>query len=384
MDFELPLDILELKTTLRRFIEREVEPRANEIEETDAIPACIVQQSRELGLFGLSIPEEYGGLGLGMVGRAGALEELGRTHNGFTTFIGGHVGIGTYGIVQFGSLEQKRRYLPKMASGEWIGAFALTEPDAGSDPASLRTKAIKRGNAYVLNGTKRFITNGDVAHVFTVMARTNPDAPSKYKGISAFLVERGTPGFKVGAIEKKMGLRGSHTVELLFEDCEVPRDNLLGNEGEGFINSLKVLTNGRAALAARNLGSCEKLLEISLEYAKERIQFSAPILKQQAIRHYLAEMAMEVELLRSMVYRVAWMVDTNQKVIKEAAMVKLFASEAYNRVADRALQIFGGSGYIKGSPTERFYRDARITKVYEGTSEIQKNIIASELEKGLG
>jgi acyl-CoA dehydrogenase len=271
-----------------------------------------------------------------------------------------------------------------MASGEWIGAFALTEPDAGSDPASLRTKAIKRGNAYVLNGTKRFITNGDVAHVFTVMARTNPDTPSKSKGISAFLVEMGTPGFKVGAIEKKMGLRGSHTVELLFEDCEVPKDNLLGNEGEGFINSLKVLTNGRAALAARNLGSCEKLLEISLEYAKERVQFSAPILKQQAIRHYLAEMAMEVELLRSMVYRVAWMVDTNQKVIKEAAMVKLFASEAYNRVADRALQIFGGSGYIKGSPTERFYRDARITKVYEGTSEIQKNIIASELEKGLG
>ena len=382
MDFSLPESILEMKKVVAAFVAKGVDPRAKEIEETDAIPEDIVAKCKDMGLFGLGIPEDYGGLGLSMVGRAAILEELGKTINGFTTFIGGHVGIGTVGIVAFGSKDQKLRYLPKMASGDWIGAFALTEPDAGSDAASLKTTAVKKGERYVLNGSKHFITNGDVAHVFTVMAKTDPKAGPR--GISSFLVEKGSPGFRVGKIEKKMGLKGSHTTGLSFEDCEVPEENLLGKEGEGFVNALKVLTNGRAGLAARNLGSCQKLLELSLAYASERVQFGRPILAQPAIRHYLAEMATEVELVRSMVYRVAWMVDQGQNVIKEAAMVKLFASEAYNRIADKALQVHGGMGYMCDMPIERYYRDARITRIYEGTSEIQKNIIARELEKGLG
>jgi acyl-CoA dehydrogenase len=382
MDFSLPEGILEMKKAISAFVAKGVDPRAKEIEETDAIPEDIVAKCKEMGLFGLGIPEDYGGLGLSMVGRAAILEELGKTINGFTTFIGGHVGIGTVGIVAFGSKDQKQRYLPKMASGDWIGAFALTEPDAGSDAASLKTTAVKKGGRYVLNGSKHFITNGDVAHVFTVMAKTDPKAG--HRGISSFLVEKGFPGFHVGKLEKKMGLKGSHTTGLSFEDCEVPEENLLGKGGEGFVNALKVLTNGRAGLAARNLGSCQKLLELSLAYASERVQFGRPILAQPAIRHYLAEMATEVELVRSMVYRVAWMVDQGQNVIKEAAMVKLFASEAYNRIADKALQVHGGMGYMCDMPIERYYRDARITRIYEGTSEIQKNIIAGELEKGLG
>jgi acyl-CoA dehydrogenase len=382
MDFSLQESILEMKKAVSAFVAKGVDPRAKEIEEADAIPEDIVAKCKDMGLFGLGIPEDYGGLGLSMVGRAAILEELGKTINGFTTFIGGHVGIGTVGIVAFGSKDQKQRYLPKMASGDWIGAFALTEPDAGSDAASLKTTAVKKGGRYVLNGSKHFITNGDVAHVFTVMAKTDPKAGPR--GISSFLVEKGSPGFRVGKIEKKMGLKGSHTTGLSFEDCEVPEENLLGKEGEGFVNALKVLTNGRAGLAARNLGSCQKLLELSLAYASERVQFGRPILAQPAIRHYLAEMATEVELVRSMVYRVAWMVDQGQNVIKEAAMVKLFASEAYNRIADKALQVHGGMGYMCDMPIERYYRDARITRIYEGTSEIQKNIIARELEKGLG
>ena len=381
MDFSLPESILEMKKVVAAFVAKGVDPRAKEIEEADAIPEDIVAKCKDMGLFGLGIPEDYGGLGLGMVGRAAILEELGKTINGFTTFIGGHVGIGTVGIVAFGSKDQKLRYLPKMASGDWIGAFALTEPDAGSDAASLKTTAVKKGERYVLNGSKHFITNGDVAHVFTVMAKTDPKAGPR--GISSFLVEKGFPGLRVGKLEKKMGLKGSHTTGLSFEDCEVPEENLLGKEGEGFVNALKVLTNGRAGLAARNLGSCQKLLELSLAYASERVQFGRPILAQPAIRHYLAEMATEVELVRSMVYRVAWMVDQGQNVIKEAAMVKLFASEAYNRIADKALQVHGGMGYMCDMPIERYYRDARITRIYEGTSEIQKNIIARELEKGL-
>jgi acyl-CoA dehydrogenase len=381
MDFSLPESILEMKKVVAAFVAKGVDPRAKEIEEADAIPEDIVAKCKDMGLFGLGIPEDYGGLGLGMVGRAAILEELGKTINGFTTFIGGHVGIGTVGIVAFGSKDQKLRYLPKMASGDWIGAFALTEPDAGSDAASLKTTAVKKGERYVLNGSKHFITNGDVAQVFTVMAKTDPKAGPR--GISSFLVEKGFPGLRVGKLEKKMGLKGSHTTGLSFEDCEVPEENLLGKEGEGFVNALKVLTNGRAGLAARNLGSCQKLLELSLAYASERVQFGRPILAQPAIRHYLAEMATEVELVRSMVYRVAWMVDQGQNVIKEAAMVKLFASEAYNRIADKALQVHGGMGYMCDMPIERYYRDARITRIYEGTSEIQKNIIARELEKGL-
>jgi acyl-CoA dehydrogenase len=377
MDFKFSEDINFLRQNVRDFIDNEVEAVAMEIEEKDEVPQRILDMSKEMGLFGLSIPEEYGGIGIGMIGKCAMYEELGRTHNGYVTIIGAHTGIGSVGIVEMGNEAQKRKYLPPMARGEKIGAFALTEPSAGSNATNLKTTAVRKGDKFILNGSKHYITNAPIADVFTVMAVTDPSKGAK--GITSFIVEKDFPGFKVGAIEKKMGLRGSHSAELFFEDCEVPVENVLGEEGQGYVNALKILANGRAGLAARNLGSSQKLLEMSMKHAQERVQFGKPIFEQQIIQHYLAEMALDIETLRAMTYRVAWMVDENMKVIKEAAMVKLLGSEVYNRVADKAVQIHGGVGYIADFPVERFYRDARITKIYEGTSEIQKNIIAAQL-----
>ncbi|WP_096181704.1 acyl-CoA dehydrogenase family protein, partial [Effusibacillus lacus] len=349
------------------------------IEENNEIPPKIVEKAKEMGLFGLSIPEEYGGLGVGMVGKCAIYEELGKTHNGFTTLIGAHTGIGSVGIVELGNEEQKWRYLPKMATGEWIGAFALTEPSAGSNATNLKTTAVRKGDRYIINGSKHYITNARDAHVFTVMAVTDPSKGPK--GITSFIVEKDFPGFIVGKTEKKMGLRGSHSCELFFEDLEVPTENRLGGEGEGYVNALKILANGRAGLAARNLGSCQYLLDKSVQYSMEREQFGKPINEQQSVLHMLADMAMEIEALRWMTYRVAWMTDQGMNVIKEAAMVKLYGSEVYNRVADKAVQVHGGIGYIAEYPIERFFRDARITRIYEGTSEIQRNIIGAQLIK---
>lgn len=379
MDFRLDEDIEFLKKGVRDFVQTEVEAVAMQIEEENKIPQKIIDMSKEMGLFGLSIPEEYGGLGIGMVGKCALYEEIGATHNGFTTLIGAHTGIGTVGIVEMGNEAQKRKYLPDMAAGEKIGAFALTEPAAGSNATNLKTTAVKKGDKYILNGTKHYITNATEADVFTVMAVTDPSKGSK--GITSFIVEKDFPGFQVGAVERKMGLRGSHSAEVIMEDCEVPVENVLGVEGQGYVNALKILANGRAGLAARNLGSCQKLLDMSATYANERVQFGVPIIEHQAVGHMLAEMAMEIEALRSFTYRVAWMVDQGMKVIKEAAMLKLYGSEVYNRVADKAVQVHGGIGYISDYPIERFFRDARITRIYEGTSEIQKNIIAGQLKK---
>ncbi|SEB14700.1 acyl-CoA dehydrogenase [Thalassobacillus cyri] len=379
MDFQLDEDIQFLKNNIRNFVENEVEKVAMQIEKEDKIPERTIEMAKEMGLFGLSIPEEYGGLGIGMVGKCALYEELGKTHNGFTTLIGAHTGIGTVGIVELGNEEQKQKYLPDMASGKKIGAFALTEPEAGSNAANLKTTAVKNGDKYTLNGTKHYITNATEADVFTVMAVT--DSSKGAKGITSFIVEKDFPGFQVGAIEEKMGLKGSHSAELILEDCEVPEENVLGEVGKGYVNALKILTNGRAGLAARNLGSCQKLLDMSMEYAQERKQFGVPIIEHQAVAHMIAEIGVETEALRSFTYRVAWMVDQGEKLIKEAAMLKLYGSEVYNRVADKALQIHGGVGYISDYPIERYFRDARITRIYEGTSEIQKNIIAGQLRK---
>jgi acyl-CoA dehydrogenase len=379
MDFSLPKDVLDYKRVVEEFVSTKVDPLAQEIEETELIPEEILEESRKLGLFGLSIPKEYGGAGIGMVGKCAIYEELGKTSNAFTTIIGGHTGIGSVGIVELGNEEQKQRYLPPMARGEIIGAFALTEPTAGTDAANIKTRAVRKGDRFVLNGQKRYITNGPIAGVVTVMAITDPEAGPR--GITAFIVESGFPGFRVGEMDRKMGLHGSHSGELFFEDCEVPAGNVLGEEGRGYANALRVLANGRVGLAARNLGSCVKLLELSVSHALSREQFGKPIFEQQAIQHYLAEMALETEALRSMTYRVAWMVDEGMNVIKEAAMAKLFGSEVYNRVADKAVQIHGGQGYMLESDVERYYRDARIARIYEGTSETQKNIIAARLEK---
>ncbi|MDR4926664.1 acyl-CoA dehydrogenase family protein [Peribacillus simplex] len=379
MDFRLDEDILLLKENIRQFIEEKIDPFSMQIEDEDHIPVSIINLSKEIGLFGLSIPERYGGLGIGMVGKCALYEEIGKTHNGYTTLIGAHTGIGTVGIVEMGNEMQKEKYLPDMASGNRIGAFALTEPAAGSQATNLKMTAVKNGDKYILNGTKHYITNADVADIFTVMAVTDKDKGAK--GITSFIVEKDFPGFRVGSLERKMGLRGSHSAELVFEDCEVPAENVLGDVGQGYVNALKILANGRAGLAARNLGSCQYLLDLSTKYATEREQFNVPIIDHQAVSHMIAEMAMEIEALRSFTYRVAWMVDQKEKIIKEAAMLKLYGSEVYNRVADKAVQIHGGMGYMKDYPVERFYRDARITRIYEGTSEIQKNIITGQLKR---
>lgn len=372
-------DLLDMKLGVRDFVDNEVDAVADQIEREDAIPARIMKMSQEMGLFGLSIPEEYGGLGLNMTGKCGIYEELGRTINGYTTLIGAHTGIGSVGIVEIGNEAQKQKYLPKMATGEYIGAFALTEPSAGSDATALQTTAVRKGDKFIINGSKHYITNAPEASVFTVMAVTDKDKGAK--GITSFIIEKDFPGLVIGKHEEKMGLHGSHSAEVFFEDCEVPVENVLGEEGMGYVNALRILANGRAGLAARNLGSCQKLLEMSVKYASERVQFGKPIIEQQIIQHYLAEMATDIESLRALTYHVAGLVDGKHKVIKEAAMVKLYGSEVYNRVADLAVQIHGGIGYIREYSIERYYRDARITKIYEGTSEIQKNIIAAQLIK---
>lgn len=381
MEFKLSEYTVELKKMLNKFIQTEVDPFAMDIEKNNEIPKNIINRSKEMGLFGLSIPEQYGGLGLDMVSKCALLEEIGKTHNGYTTLIGVHSGIGSVGIVELGTLEQKQKYLPKMASGEWISAFALTEAEAGSDASNLKTRAVKKGNKYIINGSKQYITNAVDAHVFTVMAVTDPDKGAK--GITSFIVEKDYKGFKLGKTEEKMGLRGSHSSEIFFDNMEVPVENILGEENMGYVNALKILANGRASLAARNLGSCEKLLEYSLNYALQREQFGKPIFEQQSVQHMLAEMAMEIETLRAITYKVAWMTDQGTRVVKDAAIAKLYGSEVYNRVADLAVQIHGGIGYIKDYPIERYYRDARISTIYEGTSQIQKNIIASELKRSL-
>ncbi|MFD1606952.1 acyl-CoA dehydrogenase family protein [Oceanobacillus luteolus] len=379
MDFNFSEDIEFLRQNVRKFVREQVEPVAMEIEEKNEIPEHIVEASKEMGLFSLGIPEEYGGLGLDMVGKCAIYEELGKTHNGYTTLIGAHTGIGTVGIVELGTEEQKQKYLPKMATGEWIAAFALTEPSAGSNAANMKTTAVKKGDKYIINGSKHYITNAVDGHVFTVMAVTDPSKGAR--GITSFIVEKDFPGFVLGAVEEKMGLRGSHSAELFFEDMEVPAENVLGEEGQGYINALKILANGRAGLAARNLGSSKRLLEHSLEYAHERQQFGQPIVDIQAVQHMLAEMAKEIAVLEAFTYKVAWMTDQGQRVVKDAAIAKLYGSEVYNKVADLAVQIHGGIGYMRDYPIERYYRDARITKIYEGTSEIQKNIIANELKR---
>lgn len=384
MDFTIPENYRMMAETVRRFVERELEPISKQVEEEDRIPEEVVQKMRELGLFGLSIPEEYGGLGLGTLGECIVYEELSKTNACFRTRIGTNNGIGSQGILIDGTEEQKRKYLPKIASGEWTACFALTEPEAGSDAANIKTRAELKGDHWVLNGRKCFITNGDIADVATVFAVTDPQKRAK-GGITAFIVEKTFPGFYVGTIEKKMGLRGSHTAELIFEDCIVPRENVIGGDqmiGYGFKTAMKVLDKGRLTMGACAVGAAQKLLELSIKYAKQRVQFGRPIAEFQAIQFMLAEMATNIYAARQMVYHAAWLRDQRgTSVIKEASMVKLFCTEMVNRVADMALQIHGGMGYMKDYPIERFYRDVRLMRIYEGTSEIQKIVIARELLK---
>ncbi|QNK46687.1 acyl-CoA dehydrogenase family protein [Brevibacterium sp. PAMC23299] len=375
MTITLTKEMQQMKEMIRNFVEREVEPFAIQIEEEDAIPEHLVEKAKDLGLFGISIPEQYGGIGLNAVGKATVLEQLGRTHNGFVSLISAHTGIGSTGLVKLASEHLKNKYLPEMAAGTKIGAFALSEPGAGSDATNLATSAEKKGDYWVMNGTKHFITNGPIADVYTVFALTDKDKWAK-GGITAFLVERDFPGLTVGKKDKKMGLRGSYTSQVIFEDCIIPEENVIGEVGMGYISALKILGEGRVGLAARAVGSSGKLIELSAKYAKERIQFGKPIADNQAIQWMLADMATETEAARALTMMAAQKIDEGKKVIKEASMAKLFASDVFNRVADKAVQIHGGMGYMAEYPVERFYRDARITKIYEGTNEIQRLIIA--------
>ncbi|MBU1273870.1 MAG: acyl-CoA dehydrogenase family protein [Proteobacteria bacterium] len=385
MDFEIPENLRLMTDTVRRFVKKDLEPISQQVEDEDRIPEEVVQTMRELGLFGLSIPEEYDGLGIGTLGECLVYEELSAVNACFRTRIGTNNGIGSQGIVIDGTTEQKEKYLPKLASGEWIGVFALTEPEAGSDAANVQTTAELKGDKWVLNGRKHFITNGDIADVSTVFAVTDKSKRAK-GGITAFLVEKTDPGFFVGTIERKMGMRGSHTCELIFDNCEIPRDRIIGgdaNLGLGFRTAMKTLDKGRLTMGASAVGSAQKLLELSLDYAKQRVQFGKPICEFQAVQIMLADMATQIYAGRQMLHHAAWLRDKRgTAVIKEASMVKLFCTEMANRVADMAVQIHGGMGYMKDFPVERFYRDLRLTRIYEGTSEIQRNVIARELLKG--
>lgn len=370
--------------TVARFVRERLVPNEARIDEEDAIPAAIVAEMRGMGLFGLSIPVEYGGLGLTMEEEVRVAFELGRTSPAFRSMLGTNNGIGSQGIVMDGTEEQKHRYLPRLASGEIIGSFALTEPEAGSDAASLRTTARRDGDHYVLNGTKRYITNAPSAGLFTVMARTDP-AVQGAGGISAFLVEAGTPGLSVGPPDRKMGQKGAHTADVVFEDCRVPATQLLGGrEGQGFRTAMKVLDRGRLHIAAVCVGVAERLIADSLRYAMERRQFGQPIAGFQLVQAMLADGKAEAYAARCMVLDAAARKDAGDTVTTEAACCKMFATEMVGRVADRAVQIHGGAGYVADYGIERFYRDVRLFRLYEGTTQIQQLVIARNMIRDAG
>ena len=368
-----------LLDTLSRFVRERLVPAENEVAETDQIPPDVVDDMRELGLFGLCIPEEYGGLGLTMEEEVLAAFEIAKTSPAFRSLVGTNNGIGSQGLIVDGTEEQKRDYLPRLASGELIASFALTEPGSGSDAASLRTTAVRDGDFYVINGTKRFITNAPEAGIFTVMARTNPEIKGA-GGISAFIVEKGTPGVFIGKTDKKMGQKGAHTADVIFENCRVPAANLIGGkEGVGFKTAMKVLDKGRLHIAAICVGVAERMLDDALRYAVERQQFGKAIADFQLIQAMLADSKAEIYAARSMVLDAARRRDNKEDISTEAACCKMFASEMCGRVADRAVQIHGGAGYVSEYAIERFYRDVRLFRIYEGTTQIQQLVIARNM-----
>jgi acyl-CoA dehydrogenase len=373
-----------LLDAVSRFVRERLVPAENEVAETDEIPADIVAEMRDLGLFGLSIPEEYGGLGLTMEEEVLVAFEIGKTSPCFRSLFGTNVGIGSQGIIIDGTPEQKQHYLPRLASGELIASFALTEPGSGSDAGSLSTRAVRDGDHYVIDGTKRFITNAPEAGIYTVMARTNPDIKGA-GGISAFIVERGLPGVSLGKIDKKMGQKGAHTCDVIFENCRVPAQSIIGGiEGIGFKTAMRVLDKGRLHISAICVGAAERMLEDALHYALERKQFGQPIAEFQLIQAMLADSKAEIYAARSMVLDAARRRDNREDVSTEASCCKLFASEMCGRVADRAVQIHGGAGYVSEYAIERFYRDVRLFRIYEGTSQIQQLVIARNMMRDAG
>ncbi|MEC3863269.1 acyl-CoA dehydrogenase family protein [Mesobacterium sp. TK19101] len=368
-----------LVATIRRFVDERLIPAEAAVAEADAIPPDIIEDMRALGLFGLTIPEEYGGLGLNMSDEVAMIFEIGRAAPAFRSIFATNVGIGSQGIVFDGTPEQKAAYLPRLAAGDLIGSFALTEPDAGSDAGSVRTTAVRDGDSYILNGTKRYITNGPIAGVFTVMARTDQSQPGA-RGVSAFIVDAGTPGLSTGKPEKKMGQQGAHVCDVIFEDCRVPASALIGGvEGVGFKTAMKVLDKGRLNIAATCVGLAERIIDDMMDYAVTRKQFGKPIADFQMLQVMFADSRAEAYAGRTMVEDAARRRDAGENIAVLASCAKMYASEMVGRVADRNVQVHGGAGYIREYRAEQLYRDARLFRIYEGTTQIQQGIIAKAM-----
>ena len=375
-------DILEqVVKTVRRFVNERLIPLEAQVSEQDRIPDEVVQEMRDLGLFGLTIPESYGGLGLNSEEECCIVMELGRTSPAFRSIVGTNMGIGSQGLLMDGTEDQRRHFLPKIASGEIIGSFALTEPNAGSDAASLQTKAVEDGDDFLLTGTKQWITNAKSAQLFTVFARTNPNEP-RSKGVSAFLVEADRSGITLSGNYKKMGQQGAHVCDINFDQCRVPKSNIIGGPNRinnGFQTAMKTLDRGRIHIAALSVGCAKRLIDMSINYALERKQFGKPIAEFQLLQGMLADSQAECYAAECMVMDAARLLDKGEQVNTQASCAKLFATEMVGKVADRALQIHGGAGYMEDYPVARFYRDVRLFRLYEGTSQVQQTIIARNL-----
>lgn len=377
MDFELNEEQRMVIEEAKKFAEKTLAPAVEKLDEKQETNLAALKQLGELGYLGMTVPEEYGGTGLGVVAYAGAMIEFSKADAGAAVGVSVQNSLVNDALVMFGTEEQKKAFLPKLATGEWLGCFSLTEAGAGSDPGSLRASAVRDGDHFVLNGTKNFTSNGSFADVLIVFFQTDKEKGAK--GISAFLVRSDAPGFAVGKHENKLGIRTSSTTELIFTDCRVPASSLLGKENKGLNIALATLDGGRVGIAAQAVGIAEAALEESVKYAKQRIQFGQKLAEFQGIQFMLADMAVDVEVAKTMLYRVASMKDAGRKHTKESAMIKLFAAEMSHRVCHKALQIHGGYGYMKDYKVERLYRDQRITEIYEGTSEIQRIVIARSL-----
>ena len=377
MDFQPTEEHRMIRRMVREFAEKEIAPRAEEIDETDQFPDDLFRRMGEVGILGLPFPEEYGGSSGGYTSLVIALEEIARVSGSMAITLDAQTSLYCEPIYLFGTEEQKQKYLAPAARGEKIGAFGLTEPQAGSDAGATRTRAVRDGNEWVINGQKIFITNGSIADFVVITAKTDPEAGTR--GISAFIVEKGTPGFEPGRDEKKMGLKGSVTSELFFENCRIPAENLLGKENEGFKQFLTTLDAGRVAIAAMAVGLAQGAFEKAVAYAQEREQFGQPIAKFQAIQWMIADMATEIEAARLLVNRAAWLREQGKRFTKEAAMAKLFATEMSERVCHKAIQIHGGYGYVREYEVERMYRDQRLCAIGEGTNEIQHLVIARQV-----